>query len=77
MEALADFFAFLQCSLRMEAQECLGLEVGLEVEVGTWVSLQCQCQCQSQCQGQGQSQGQSQGPSVETERGWIGWHRRR
>ena len=30
MEALADFFAFLQCSLRMEAQECLGLEVGLE-----------------------------------------------
>ena len=30
IEGLADFFAFLQCSLRMEAQECLGLELGLE-----------------------------------------------
>ena len=30
IEGLADFFAFLQCSLRMEAQECLGLELSLE-----------------------------------------------
>ena len=30
IEELADFFAFLQCSLRMEAQELLGLELCLE-----------------------------------------------